>query len=391
MGLLFGDRIGVAVSVFFLEVRMMQPHRQLTTVFLSGLLVLASKTHVLATCTEEWQPEPPLLTARHAHGSCTDPCGNIYVLGGRQQPAFEDLDTVEKLAFDGTSYDDSWAFMTPMPTTRRHHAVVSVSGFIYVVGGVGPGEQILGSVVRYDTTTDTWSSGVVPDLILPRSSPSATVDRWGRIYVIGGTDGTNFLTSVEVFDPARPGVGWTSGPELSEARAQAGAAVDKEGRVYAIGGYTAAGHLSSVERFDPCGVDAAWSSVPEVPGVASQTDQAVTGADGRIYVGGGWLPGYTDRVLAFDPDTDMWDICQPLSQARNNLSLVLGGNGRIFAVGGDVCCGPTSTDTVESFLTLPLGQSDAVPTVSEWGLVVMLLLVLGTATLLFRRSFFRTC
>ncbi len=296
----------------------------------------------------QWQPEPSLNEASSYFGAAVDPCGNIYAVGG---PHTSPSDKVERLAFDGSEYASEWTYVTPLPSPRTHQEVVSVNGFIYVIGG-SDGTDYLASVVRYDVTTDLWDdSDAVPDMNVVRVGAGATVDKWGRIWVVGGnTTGGIMLDSVEIYDPARPELGWVFGPSLNQARTLAGVVTDCQGRIYAIGGYDGT-QLVSVERFDPCDEAGGWVFLSDMPGPTSTVDEAVLGADCHIYVAGGWGTGELDRVVRYDVETDTWEPWTPLTQARSNLQLVLGANGRIFAIGGAVYAAPQTT--VESLDTTP--------------------------------------
>ena len=56
----------------------------------------------------------------------------------------------------------------------------------------------------------------------------------GKIYVMGGSDGSRSLNSVEIFDCDTNS--WSSGPALQTPRSNAGVAVIA-GRLYIAGGY----------------------------------------------------------------------------------------------------------------------------------------------------------
>ena len=201
----------------------------------------------------DWSPGPPLNEPRSRLAACVAPCGDMYVVGG--QGAFGDdiFKSVERLEFDSVSgYAEEWLEVEPMTTARLGHAVACVNGFIYAIGGIGD-SGVLACVERYDTTAEapTWDADSVPDLDVARYYAGSTVDKWGRIWVVGGDDGTSTsLSSVEIYDPARPELGWTPGPKLNVARELAGVVTDHIGRIYAIGGATFPGgsHITSVER-----------------------------------------------------------------------------------------------------------------------------------------------
>ncbi len=349
------------------------------TILVSAFSTLACCLHgstSRAACQDSWSPEPPLNEARHFLGACTAPCGDIYAIGGGA--GMTRVATVERLAYDGENYAASWETLPDMPTARTQPSVVCTNGFIYVIGGNDGAAS--DSVDRYDLWTETWSA--IEPLNLGRSNAGATIDPYGRIWVIGGNVG-GYTTTVEIYDPARPSDGWVFGPDLVTPRGYAGAFTDSLGRIWAIGGSTTGpSHTSSIERIDSCG--GGWEVLGlEVPGGVSQTDYSVLGEDQKAYIVGGWMPGGSNRVLQLDSVTERWLECTPISQSVNGPALTLGANGRIFRIAGHTGSS-TSQSMVESLDTRspPVG---AVPAVSDWGVAIMALLVLGAATVSFRR------
>lgn len=145
-----------------------------------------------------------------------------------------------------SSDDDSWSSRTPMPTPRADLAAVTVNGKIYVVGGYN-GTHNLATMEEYDPETDTWT---------PRAS-MPTVRGWltatvldGKIYVLGGSNGTNYLTTMEVYDPKTDT--WTSQTPMPTPRYGL-AAVTVGELIYAIGGQNdiGPGYQAIVEEYNP--------------------------------------------------------------------------------------------------------------------------------------------
>lgn len=66
----------------------------------------------------------------------------------------------------------------------------------------------------------------------------------GKLYVVGGSDGTMSLATVEIFDPATQS--WSFGPVLSIPRANVGVAVVGK-RLFAVGGFSGKAFLDTVE------------------------------------------------------------------------------------------------------------------------------------------------
>jgi hypothetical protein len=87
-----------------------------------------------------------------------------------------------------------------MPTSRFFlTAAAAHDGRIYAIGG-WDGSSALGVVEAYDPSTNTWAS--VPALPTPRYGLAAAVGKDGRIYTVGGrtTSGT-LLRTVEIYNP----------------------------------------------------------------------------------------------------------------------------------------------------------------------------------------------
>lgn len=308
----------------------------------------------------DWAFAPGLNEPRQTFAAAVDECGNIWVLGGWNRTGGCSsgtgpmADSVEKLAFDGSSYAAQWE-LTPivMPTTRRNHSAVVSRGFIYVLGGGDFGAEFpLAQVDRFDTLSGTWSSIAVPAMTEPRFDGAAITDSLGRIWSIGGQpNNASFSDVVTIFDPARPELGWQTGPSLNQVRARCGCVLDRKGRIYVIGGYATGIHVQTVERIDPCS-ESTWTVLPEsLPEPTTNDDPAVLGADGRIYVVGGWKAHYwIDRVLRLDPENGVWETWSPLAEPRDLIRVVLGHDDYIYAIGGEVP-GCVSTANVEKLYT----------------------------------------
>ena len=86
-----------------------------------------------------------------------------------------------------------------MSTARYALAAAAVDGKLYVMGGYD-GQNRLSSVERYDPAKNAWEA-VAPMSTARSGLAAAAVD--GKLYVMGGHDGQNGLSSVERYDPAR--------------------------------------------------------------------------------------------------------------------------------------------------------------------------------------------
>ena len=120
----------------------------------------------------------------------------IFVFGGRSSPDSPDrLKACEKL--DTLQSPMNWERVAPMESGRADAGAVVVGGKVMVVGGFS-GTDFLSSVEIYNPSDNTWQSG--PSLPAPRSGMGvAALD--GTVYVAGGNRGTGRLCSVDKLMP----------------------------------------------------------------------------------------------------------------------------------------------------------------------------------------------
>ncbi|KAJ8321923.1 hypothetical protein KUTeg_000394 [Tegillarca granosa] len=138
--------------------------------------------------TETWSFAPNMKRKRAGAGSCV--CDSkIYIAGGYDKTLHMDRASVE--CYDPTT--EEWTFVSEMEKAR--------SGL-------------------FNTMTNQWTT--ISSMNTPRAWPGVAVFD-GRVYVIGGFDGSSRLRSVEVydFDSDR----WTFISNMIVSRAGCGAAV----------------------------------------------------------------------------------------------------------------------------------------------------------------------
>jgi len=201
--------------------------------------------------------------------------------------------------------------------------------------------------MRVLATSNAWTTVAA----LPggaRDSLAAATGPDGRIYAIGGFDGSNHLSRVEAYDVTTNT--WSTEASLPVARGNLPVATGPDGRIYAIGGLTDTGPVSEVDAYDT--TTNTWTTVAPMPGGARSDLAAATGPDGRIYaIGGSDGTNVLSRVEAYDPTTDTWTTEAPMPGGpREDLVAATGPDGRIYAIGGDSgSC--TATSIVEAYDT----------------------------------------
>ena len=188
---------------------------------------------------------------------------------------------------------DTWFEKRSMPS----RGMLGVSGVIgdrfYVLTGCPLGSNCLGdpplAFYRYDPTTDQWATLTTPPR--PHRSGMAGVIG-GKLYVVGGWDGTGYGGQLDVYDPAANR--WTTKASMPRERFDA-AAVALGGKLYVIGGFVR----------DP---DTTFTTVSPVR-----------------------------TTTVYDPATDTWTRKAPLPTALGFVAasrVVLDGSARIEVVSG---------------------------------------------------------
>ncbi len=160
--------------------------------------------------TNTWSFGPTMPTAKAGNGVTV--CNNyLYSIGGT--PSYTPVYRI-----DLNNLASGWQTMAPHPSPGIYYgAATSLGGYIYTHGFMTPVPPTpLAS--RYDPATDTWTSIANPNV--SRHRPGM-VGANGKVYLFGGGQGSSWtaaLNSVEVYDPANPGLGWQYTTPMAEGR-----------------------------------------------------------------------------------------------------------------------------------------------------------------------------
>ncbi len=127
---------------------------------------------------------------------------------------------------------------------------------------------------------------------------AAVTELDGKLYVVGGHDGTNYYDRLEVFDPVTGD--WTALASLPSPRAYSVVA-GLSGKLYALSGDNAGGRLNVFDVYDPA--TNSWSSLSSPPITPAYWDATARGIGGKLYVN---QRGEPPEMYIYDPDTDSW-------------------------------------------------------------------------------------
>ena len=259
----------------------------------------------------------------------------------------EDLQKSAQKAIKAGEIDTWIEGLANMPTSRQCLTSAVVDGKIYCIGGSN-GSSYLNKVEVYDPITDTWETKT-PMPTDRGHLTSAVVD--GKIYCIGGyrNSSQGRLNTVEVYDPVTDI--WETKADMPTARYNLTSGV-VDGKIYVIGGYGQVGsnlHLNTVEVYDP--ITDSWETKADMPTARHRMISGVV--DGKIYVIGGYGQvndtntfDYLNIVEVYDPVTNTWETKADMPTKRADLTSGVVGN-KIYVTGG--CNGYGYPKTVEVY------------------------------------------
>ncbi len=224
-------------------------------------------------------------------------------------------------------------------------AAATLAGHVHVIGGTRVGPTVVPVTTHniFDPATNTWAAGTPAGLTVARAHHAAVTGSDGAIYVIGGTDGSHALQTVERYDPVMGT--WSLLASLMPTARSGLAAVAVGDSIYAIGGQDSGGTpLTTVELFDTG--SRTWSGVTQQSLLHPRTKLAATlGPGGWIYAIGGLSATSpatpAGDVLSWNQSTSsMWQtVSPPLAPPTGALAASLGPDGRLYVVGGNTTTG----------------------------------------------------
>ncbi|XP_062909424.1 kelch-like protein 3 isoform X4 [Mobula hypostoma] len=243
----------------------------------------------------------------------------MIVVGGQAPKAIR---SVECYDFK----EDRWNQVAELPSRRCRAGVVFMSGRVYAVGGFN-GSLRVRTVDVYDAVKDQWTS--IASMQERRSTLGAAVLN-DLLYAVGGFDGSTGLSSVEAYNYKINE--WFFVAPMNTRRSSVGVGV-VEGRLYAVGGYDGASRqcLSTVEAYNP--VNNEWTYVSDMS--TRRSGAGVGVLNGQLYATGGHDgPLVRKSVEVYDPSTNTWRQVADMNMCRRNAG-VCAVNGFLYVIGGD--------------------------------------------------------
>jgi N-acetylneuraminic acid mutarotase len=199
-----------------------------------------------------------------------------------------------------------WTDIANYPSSIMDNTCAEIDGKIYCVGGTDGSSTSNASEV-YDPGANSWAS--IAAMAAVREKPAvAAID--GKLYVTGGWDSSGSPdATLEIYDPA--GDSWSTGASIPTPYA-ASTGVNLDGKFYVIGGCDQTCGVTDVQVYDPAGDS--WSTVAAYPEPISW--EACGAGGGLIYCAGGVADSESQHTYSYDPGSDAWTQLADMSQTQ---------------------------------------------------------------------------
>jgi len=287
------------------------------------LLLLPIQLHAAA-----WTPADAMSTTRMDFTTTLLQDGRVVVIGGRSShgggayhPRCEIYDPA------ANQWRTSYGLM--IEPRAQHTATLLPNNRILVVGGSND-SGVLNSVEVYDVDTDTWTE--VASLNYARSQHTATRLRSTnqRVLVVGGYTGSGPSDTFEVYDPVEDE--WVAGA-LDYYRVGHTAVMTPSGQVLVCGGNNGSQNLTSCQLFNP-GIRT-WTDVDGFD-TARAYHTTTFLPDNRILVTGG-NGGWSSAELFdwYNQSTGWVPADSSLNYNRSGHTAALLPNGSVLIAGSD--------------------------------------------------------
>lgn len=309
------------------------PLPQLITFLSSEQLKVDSEAQVLSAALR-WLEHEPVCRRRHCFEVLSHvrlPLISPQILDDAvesvQDPSIEvALRTVRR---DMKSGRGALVSLAAEPRARARRVLMVVGGSCHDAAAQPQpqnSDNIYSSVLKFDISKREWLE--VSAMVIARIQPGvATLG--GRVYAVGGEQGSQILANGEVYDPQADK--WSSIAPMKEARCEFGL-TGWNGNLLAFGGWVGSDMGSSVEVYDPVADE--WTLVGRMP--EPRFGMGVVNFEGLIYIVGGCTHAWrhTRDLLCYSPASRQWHVLASMKHARSQAAAVVLDN-YLYVIGGN--------------------------------------------------------
>ncbi|XP_015590524.1 influenza virus NS1A-binding protein homolog isoform X2 [Cephus cinctus] len=278
----------------------------------------ATTTNNTLTTEPELYCALPTMRAGKCAVGCANLNGTLLVCGGYDR--VECLKSVDQYLPE----TNTWQVLSAMREARGRFGIAVVNGKVYAIGGSNGSTEL--DTVEVLNPEAGWKWSAIANLPLARSN-SGVCALGKNIYCIGGWNGQAGIKQCDIFDPETGE--WSSIESLKTGRYQAGVCA-YEDRVYAVGGCDAWNCLNSVEIYEPA--TNTWTVGP--PLITARRGCGLAAFRGKLYAVGGSSGTHSlTTTEVYDPVEQVWVPGPSMATPRANVAVAVVGD-RLYAVGG---------------------------------------------------------
>lgn len=335
----FAELYNPAADLFTQAGTMVNPRQAFTATLLQNGKVLFSggissggaivaAAEIFDPSTETFGATGLLNIPRELHSASLLNDGQVLIVGGR---------SLSSLTASAELYDPvtgNFKLTGNLQETRVNHtATTLLNGTVAIAAGTDG--QLLSSIETYDPAQGTFSSQSV-FMKAARSGHATTQFANGRVLLTGGQDANfNVNSSAEIYDPAAGDFSLTNGP-MNNGRYGHTATLLNNGNVLIVGGYSdpqGSNLVTTAEIFSPASRTFTLTSSPSVP---RAYHTATLLQNGMVLIAGGQTTGQqvTASVELYDPGAGSFSLAGNMSAPRYNHTATLLNSGSVLIAEG---------------------------------------------------------
>jgi hypothetical protein len=265
----------------------------------------SAATEIYDPATGIWTASGPMTRGRKYHTASRLGDGKILIAGGIVATNVGDGRVAEIYAplsgtFTSMPLAPSSALMSS-PRSKHTASVLSDGVTVVLAGGFDPSVQATTEVFTYNSATPTSSTWAVgPSLIQGRHDHAASIlAGTKKILLTGGYTNTTEICDFTTLSAPNPSC--SASTSMSETRALHTSTTLSNGKVLVIGGTDGSALLRSIELFTPTG--ASWETYAKVLRTARAGHSSTLLSNGKVLISGA-----DNQVLSVTtPITELWE------------------------------------------------------------------------------------
>ncbi|XP_028395557.1 kelch-like protein 12 [Dendronephthya gigantea] len=218
-----------------------------------------------------------------------------------------------------------WHPVTLMPKKREHFKVVTLNGFVYVIGGTID-DKITSTVWQYNHTYNLWKT------VAPMLKTAASFDVSALNGLLYATGGPNPEYNMQIYDPLKDE--WSFGTPMLVKRMYHCMVAFQDRFLVVVGGNTPTTEsLYSVEKYDTHTMT--WTYMPQT--VIGRIEASAVAHNDKIYVVGGYsgsFPTELESCEVYSNATNEWSLIDNMLTPRRNAAVTIY-HGNVYVLGGN--------------------------------------------------------